>query len=323
MKIKLLVLTLFLLVGKSFASCGSENCPLYHFQYSSQGGLHLRLYNEYINQDKLYFGSNLSSIGAIPEEHDEVNTLNLITAFQFQYGISNRLDLGIILPYIHREHTHIHHEDGERESWDFSGLGDITLTGNYSLILPTMDKEIYMGVFAGLKIPTGKTDVANSAGELAEVTLQPGTGSYDELIGIDFRYPLLTLPTFENNIYSTLPLILGLRYKITGPGTNDYKFGNTLLISAGTAYGFTEYADLTLQVNLRHQDFADMGFTGEPRENTGGTWMYISPGLTLNLTDNLSFFGIVQLPVYINVNGLQQASIFNTQFGVSVNTNLL
>jgi hypothetical protein len=308
---------------ESFASCGSENCPLYHFHYNAQGGLHLRLYNEYINQDRLYYGSNLSSIGAVPEAHDEVSTLNLITAFQLQYGISDRLNVGIVVPFIHREHTHIHHDEGEEEKWNFSGFGDITISGNYTLIKPTMDKEIYLGITAGLKIPTGVTDAVNDNGEAAEVTIQPGTGSYDELIGIDFRYPLVTVPTAEKNVFSTLPLILGLNYKLAGKGTNDYKFGNTLLISAGTAYQITNYADLTFQINLRNQGYADMGSTGEPRENTGGTWMYISPGLNINLTNNLSLFGIVQLPAYINVHGLQQASPFNTQLGVTVNANLL
>lgn len=325
MKFRLFLMITFLIIGKAFSSCGSENCPLYHFNYNSHGGLHLRLYSEYINQDKIYVGSTLSSVGALPEEHDEVSTLNLITAFQLQYGLSDRLDIGFTLPFIHREHSHIHHEDeqAQLENWNFSGMGDVLITGNYSLIAPSMQKEIYLGLSAGIKLPTGVTSAVNAEGELAEVTLQPGTGSLDELFGVNFRYPLFATKTAYGDEYSTIPLILGLNYKIAGKGTDDYKFGNTLLLTAGTDYQFMNEASITLQFNVRTQDFADVGTTGEPRENTGGTWIYLSPGLNLNLLDNLSFFGIVQLPVYINVNGLQQASSFNAQFGISANTSLL
>lgn len=324
MKFRLLLLVVFLIIEKTFASCGSENCPLYHFQYNLRGGLHLRLYNEYINQDKIYVGSTLSSVGAIPEEHDEVSTLNSITVLQLQYGVSDRLDVGLTLPYIHREHNHILHENGQAkwENWNFSGLGDILITGNYSLLVPSMEKEIYLGISAGIKLPAGVTNAVNAEGAQAEVTLQPGTGSLDEVLGLNFNYPLFIIHTSDDE-FSTIPLILGLNYKITGKGTDDYKFGNTLLLTAGTDYQFTKKASITLQFNVRAQGYADVGTTGEPRENTGGTWMYVSPGLNLNITDNLSFFGIVQIPVYINVHGLQQASAFNTQLGISANTSLL
>jgi hypothetical protein len=323
MKFRLFLFVIFTFLTKVYASCGSSSCPLYHFHYNLQGGLHLRLYNEYINQDKVYFGSKLSSIGAVPEEHDEVSTLNSITAFQLQYGINDRLDVGFIVPYIHREHNHIHHDDGQWENWNFSGLGDISVLGNYAIIVPTMDKEFYLGISAGIKVPTGVTNAVNAEGEVAEVTIQPGSGSFDELVGLNFSYPLFTIKTTEKDEYSTIPLVVGLSYKIAGKGTDHYRYGNSLIVTAGTDYQFTKKASLSLQFNFRNLGYADTGTTGEPRDNSGGTWVYLSPGLNLNLTDNLSFFGTIQLPIYINVHGLQQISNFNSQIGISINSSLL
>lgn len=325
MNFKLLLVLMLIIIERAFASCGSENCPLYHFHYNQEGGLHLRLDNEYINQDRIYTGSSRSSIGAISEDHDEVSTLNSITTLQLQYGISSRLGIGLAFPYIHREHNHIHHEEGENhwENWNFSGLGDISIAGYYSLIVPSMEKEIYLGVSAGVKLPTGVTNAINAEGETAEVTLQPGSGSVDALLGLNFRYPLATIETSEENVFSTIPLIIGVSYKVTGRGTDNYKIGNTLLFSAGSDYQFTTKASLTLQLNLRTQGFADVGSTGEPFENTGGTWVYVSPGVNFNLIDNLSFYGTIQFPVYINVHGIQQASAFNLQLGLSINSSLL
>lgn len=325
MKLRLLLFILMIIGGKLFGSCGSENCPLYHFHYNREGGLHLRLSGEYINQDQIFVGTSKSFVGAIPEDHDEVSTINFITMIQLQYGISDRLDFGFIFPYVHREHNHIHHENGTNvpESWNFSGPGDIVLTGNYSIILPEMNKEVYLGVSAGIKLPTGITDEVNSEGELAEVTLQPGTGSVDALLGLNFRYPLFTYETTKQNQFSTIPLIIGLSYKIPGKGTDDYRFGRALLATLGTDYQFSDKVSFTLQFNLKNQEYDDTGSTGEPGENTGGTKVFVSPGLNLNLTDYLSLFGIIQLPVYQNVHGIQQTSRFNTQLGLSANTSLL
>jgi hypothetical protein len=118
-------------------------------------------------------------------------------------------------------------------------------------------------------------------------------------------------------------LIIGLSYKIPGKGTDDYRFGRALLATLGTDYQFSDKVSFTLQFNLKNQEYDDTGSTGEPGENTGGTKVFVSPGLNLNLTDYLSLFGIIQLPVYQNVHGIQQTSRFNTQLGLSANTSLL
>lgn len=44
----------------------------------------------------------------------------------------------------------------------------------------------------GLKLPTGKTDVTNDEGEVAERSRQPGTGTTDLIIGAYFRQAIGT-----------------------------------------------------------------------------------------------------------------------------------
>ena len=43
---------------------------------------------------------------------------------------------------------------------------------------------------AGLKLPTGKTSVVNADGEVAERTLQPGTGTTDAFLGAFYQVQL-------------------------------------------------------------------------------------------------------------------------------------
>jgi hypothetical protein len=269
-------------------------------------------------------GSSRSFVGAIPSHHDEVQTLNERNVFQFQYGITDKVGLNVDVPFIHREHSHIGHEDGQDiwESWNFSGLGDMVVSTQYALLTPSEEFEPYVSLVLGMKIPTGVTGLKNAEGEEAEVTIQPGTGSLDGIVGFNYRQTLFSVPTISG-AYSALPLTIGVSYQFNGKGTYDYRFGNSLLVSVGTAYQFIDRASLLFQANGRFQGFAEVGTTGEPRENTGGTWIFASPGLSARLSDAFSAQAFIQIPVYQNVHGIQQTARFNLQFGVSANVDLL
>ena len=80
---------------------------------------------------------------------------------------------------------------------------------------------------------------------------------------------------------------------------------------------------MLLQINSRFQAHADVGNTDEPEENTGGKWVFVSPGLKFYLSDDISLYGFVQLPVYQNVNGIQQTAPYNLRFGINKEINIL
>ena len=72
-----------------------------------------------------------------------------------------------------------------------------------------------------------------------------------------------------------------------------------------------------LQMNGKVQAFSNVGNTGEPRENSGGTWIYITPGLRFQIAEAFATYGVFQLPAYQNVHGIQQTSNLNLQFGIT------
>jgi hypothetical protein len=322
-----IILSAFLLLlsgSVAWASCGSATCPLDMHRYVSQGLLQVSLVQEYINQDQLYLGRHKSFVGAVLGDHDEVQTINDRTVFQLHYGMMTRLGFNFDLPLIHRRHSHIGHEEGQDvwEYWNFSGLGDLTLSGQIGVLLPVGGVGPYLSFGAGLKLPTGVTNAKNADGELAEVTIQPGTGSTDAIFGVNYRQSLLTAPTLTGKV-SSMPFSAGLSYQANGKGTDNYRFGNTLLAHLGLVYQFLDRAALPLQLNARIQDFADVGLTGEPRENTGGIWVYFSPGLEVNLSEVFSFNTFVQVPIYQYVHGLQQTARFNLQLGLSASVSIM
>jgi len=309
-----------------FANCGTSSCPLFIYSPLTQGFFSIGLSHEYIYQNQIFVGSSRSFIGAIPRHHDEVSTLNQVTTFSIGYGIFDFGSLNFSIPFIHREHSHIHNHHGEElwEYWNFSAIGDMTLLTNVAVLKNINDNSSYvLNLNAGIKIPTGVTDIVNQEGEEAEVTLQPGNGSTDFIFGASFYKNLTSIPALSGSAYSEFPISIGVSYKLNNKGTYDYKLGNEFLLHLSTAYRFLEKASLLLQINARFQDHADVGTTGESREDTGGKWIFVSPGLKFYLSEDISLNSYVQIPIYRNVNGIQQAAAYNLQFGIQKEIDLL
>jgi len=180
------------------ASCGSAFC-LVNTNWGAQGvwtepGWRADLRYEYINQDQPRAGSDDVSVGQIPRHHDEVRTINRNLFATLDYGFSDKWGMSVVLPSIDRDHEHIHNHRGAKlpESWSFSDPGDVRVSGRYQASFDHSEKlrVSFAGLLAGVKLPTGKTDVTNDEGALAERTLQPGTGTTDLLIGAYFRQAL-------------------------------------------------------------------------------------------------------------------------------------
>src|SRR6185503_2236542 len=99
----------------------------------------------------------------------------------------------VTVPVVDREHFHIHNHQGGQipETWNFTELGDVRVLGRYQLpVRQAPDSLSFYGLDFGLKLPTGKFDVANEDGDKAERTLQPGSGTTDALLGAYFRQNL-------------------------------------------------------------------------------------------------------------------------------------
>jgi hypothetical protein len=325
-KIILTILFLSIITNtKLNASCGAANCPLNNYRFSIPGGLSLHIYSEYINQNEIFVGADKSYSGAIPEDHDEMRTVNYIQVFGLQYGISDRLALNIDVPYIHREHWHLQHDTGQDviENWNFNGTGDVRIVGQFNLIEGKEEFKPSITLIGGFKLPTGVTDEKNSYGEEAEVTIQPGTGSLDEIFGINFHKTLASLPLLSGDVYSALPLNAGILYQVMGKGKEDYKMGNSLIMFVSSEYSLSESFSVLIQINGKYAEKANPGSTGEPAENTGGKWLFVSPGISYSITNNFNVYGYIQVPVYQNVNGIQQASKYNLQAGFYADLGLL
>ena len=83
----------------------------------------------------------------------------------------------------------------------------------------------------------------------------------------------------------------------------------------GYRYSATDRLTLMLQLNALYKD-RDKGDEAEP-DDSGGKFVFVSPGLSYVVVKNVQLYGFVQLPVYQYVNGVQLTADWAAVAGIS------
>ena len=296
------------------ASCGSAYC-IVNTDWSSQGawveaGGRFDLHYESIDQDQPRTGTHNIAVGEIPRDHDELLTRNRNWIASGDWSFGNEWGLGFSIPYVDRHHEHFHNGEVARELevWDFRQLGDARVMARYDF-LDTHDDPAHphsMGLNFGIKLPTGKYDVTNAAGEEAERSLQPGTGTTDLLLGVHWHggAPLEGLSWFAR-AQAQFPL----------NSRAGYKPGKELIVDGGLRYAATRDLGLMLQLNYQAKG-RDSGANAEP-EDSGKRQLFATPGVSWNFAKNAQLYAFAQLALYQDVNGVQLTADRSWLAGVS------
>ena len=292
------------------AGCGSAFCAV-NTDWASQGewteaGGKLDLRYEFIDQDQPQHGAEKVGVGEVPQHDDEVRTINRNWIGQFDYNFNARWGLSAIVPLISRDHEHIHNHNGAQlpESWHFTEIGDARVLGRYQLALHG-EAPSSIGLSLGVKLPTGKFDVANDEGEVAERMLQPGTGTTDLLAGV-----------FYNRLFaSSASVFVQARYESATDSRDDYRPGDRFFVDVGYRYPLTSRFALQAQLNAVLKE-RERGANAEP-EDSGGKYLFFTPGVSFAVTRSLQLYGFVQLPLYQYVNGVQLTADWAALAGAS------
>lgn len=305
------------------ASCGcSLGTDWADLNASSKGGFQLDLRYDDLDQDQLRRGTGTISPvaasrivnGGNPQEVETYTKNRYLTA-TLDYSSGGNWGVNIAVPYIRRDHETLGTaSDGVTEGpgggsyvSSTSDFGDVRIVGRYSGFLPRHN----LGILFGLKLPTGKTGLTGTSTDPtspAPVTidpgLQPGTGTTDLIAGAYYAGSL-------NQDWAYYGQLLYQRALDT---KNDYRPGDSYNLSLGLKYmgfaGFTPQLQLNAR-GLRH----DTGAAAD-KISTGGTLVYLSPGVTVPVSKTTSLYGFVQLPVYQSVNGVQLAPKYIASAGV-------
>jgi len=293
----------------SFA-CSSCGCTLssdWDTQgYSAKTGLHFDLRYDYVNQSQLRHGTDAVDRDAIeiPNEREiELYTVNRYTTLGIDYSWNANWGVDVELPYVDREHATFPEDETEISTSNSQSIGDVRVLGRYQGFTP----EHNVGVQFGLKLPTGSHDVVfregSEAGEPLDRGLQPGTGTTDLLLGA-YKF---------GNLGQDWDAFGQAQVQVALDSSDEFRAGNSINLNVGVRYLGNETWVPQLQLNARVAA-KDSGEQADA-DNSGGTLVDLSPGLSFNPSPKLHLFGFVQVPLYQRVNGLQLAPRITASIG--------
>lgn len=289
------------------ASCGSAFCTV-NTDWNAQApwqnsATQLDVRTEYIHQNQVRSGTRKSVDAG---HHEEVETYNRNTWLTLSQAFTPELNVSVQVPIVSRDHLHVHHHHGVplRDRWDFTELGDMRILAHARLDdIPASGRTAY-GLIAGVKLPTGSTDQRNRAGDLAERSLQPGSGSTDAIAGAYVSGQL-----HEADWHTQL------RWQHAVSERKAYRPGDQVALDASVRYPLASVY-LLGQVNVLWRGH-DRGTNAEPVDS-GGRFVYVSPGVVVPIGTTLQAYGLVQLPVYQKVYGTQLTADWAATMGLTM-----
>lgn len=295
------------------SSCGSAFCAV-NTNWTPQSvwtetGSSVDLRYEYINQDRLMSGARRVSVAAMPDDPQEVSTRNQNLFVSLGHQFASGWGVNLLAPVIDRQHLHRIDTGGSivPETTDFTELGDVRLSGHYQRAASRdTTQPAIAGISVGLKLPTGRLDVASREGQRAERSLQPGSGTTDLTIGAFYhrKLPQRGAAWFAQ-MQMSQPLYSRAGFK---PGA---QWGVDIGYTAHVNARFSALLQANLLLKTR-----DRGAAAEPADS-GGRFLYLSPGLSYAASKTVQLYGFVQLPVYQYVNGVQLTAASALVAGIS------
>ena len=275
-------------------------------------------------------------------------------AFGYSYGLTDRLMVSVLLPYVVRtgireashgaaeEHEHAgaetHHETPAEETdtvnrGDTEGVGDLSLFGQYRF--HGKRNGLQASLLAGIKTPTGKTGERDNQGELFEAEFQPGSGSWDPMFGLalsraqgrwsvdgNVLYTIATEGTQQTDLGDRLHYNVAVTNRLMGGDAetppevamNHSHHGRNHHRNHAVSAGGL-VIEAVLELNGEWQ--AKQTISGAADPNSGGNVVFLSPGIRVD-SNRWSGFVSVGLPIINDLNGLQSEATYRLFGGVLV-----
>lgn len=238
---------------------------------------------------------------------------SFITGISLSYGVVENFQVGLSLGYyqaVKAREAEYDSGTGDTEIATFNpdGLTDMWLSGKYRFYRGPLGS---FAAFGGVKFPTGKNDVVNSAGERVEPSATAGSGSYDGMLGLAYSRFLTSRVTLDTSFQYTLRT-----------EANDFRLGDRIDGGLALAYRFTEDVQKYPQfhafaeANVRYLFKSEDAGVSDP--NTGGTAVFLTPGVRVLFTRNFAFTLSSPLPVYQELNGEQLKTSYKINAALTV-----
>jgi hypothetical protein len=237
--------------------------------------------------------------------------------------------------------------DGINRRGNSAGFGDVTMLGQYRFH-NNAQTGTSAAVLFGFKAPTGSTSQRDNFGNLFEAEFQPGSGSWDGLLGAAFSkrmgrwgfdvsglYYLISTGTQNTNLGDRFLFGTAVSYRLVGATgsakeveLHEYCMQPRNQLQEHCLYHAnhdhsdmvkTPYTlDLVLELNGEWHDKQRIAGIADP--NSGGTTVYLSPGVRVGF-DRFSGFVSVGVPVINQHNGVQSKPDYRVLTGIGARLN--
>ena len=256
---------------------------------------------------------SISDAGPTAAQHGDADFFVFRTDFIFRYGLTDRTELRLDLPYVRNE-VNTEESDAHHRDEVLDGLGDIRLSFKHYFVAD--EKWQVAGIF-GLSFPTGEINRLTRASfidhEEAETLgvaiprhthLQLGTGTFDPFLGIEALYRfdehwmmygsvLANLPFYENRFdYRTAP-----NFNLTvGPAV---RIGDSPVIAALFANIYYAERDQFRGGDIVGSGGMAKGDLGVP--NTGRFEFSLQPNLAWAVNEHVTLNLTLNVPIYTRI----------------------
>jgi hypothetical protein len=214
------------------------------------------------------------------------------------YGFGERITLYARVPYSRRSFKEL--DGGEVvDAFSVGGLADPEVYGQVRLwasgMAPGVGRRSSLSLLGGVKTALGDNG-ASIDGERVDEHAQPGTGSTDVFGGLAFLY----LFDKESAIFTSG------QYRRTSENDVGYRYGSSVLLNVAYEHKLGGRVDGVLELNFRHAKRDQVAATGELGENTGGSVLYLTPRLLVDLGHGVVLRAAAQIPITRDLNGTQK-----------------
>lgn len=267
-------------------------------------GTAIRTFGKVVSKSSLY--QNGEKITDALDRRVTVYALPIMVPYEV---IPNKLVMIGAIPFLSKEMKMT--KEGNRQSRDDSGWGDLKLLAKYQFIQKdTKSSTLRMTFLGGIKLPTGRDDATDAAAPLPR-PLQLGSGSFDILGGPIFTY-----------VRDRLGINAEVSFRKNTEADN-YRFGDILSTNFVLGYRIlpkvyetypspytTAFLELLSQFSGKDLE------NGVKLDNTGGKLVLLSPGIQYVLSRTFLVEASLQFPIFQELNGTQLGIDFSSTFGI-------
>jgi hypothetical protein len=258
--------------------------------------------------------------------------------FSAAYGVTEDLTVGMHIPYVIRRGIREGHlEGGTPEVHDHGnseGIGDLSLVGQYR-IWRAEKSGADVSILFGLKTPTGDTKVTDRQGVRFETEFQPGSDSWDPLVGaaagrrigktsldMSALYAIATEGAHDTDLGDALHFGLALSRRYTPAHGDPRDPGHSHEYPPGASHpeeraGYHSHISFEFILEATGEWRQKQTVSGVRDPDSGGMTVLLSPGIRANIYDHFAAFVSAGFPVIQDLNGTQHETRTSVTFGIS------